>query len=137
MMNYNNMYGGYQQQPMYQQPSYNNYQQQQPVAQGTKYALYSEVTSMEDAKAYILAPNQSAYLEDKNANMLYYKRINNQGRYEMDVYKKVVQEEPKNEYVKTSDFELLKQSVDNLSNIIKKLDNRQFSGSKQQNRGNQ
>ena len=58
-------------------------------------------------------------------------------RYEMDVYKKVVQEEPKNEYVKTSDFELLKQSVDNLSNIIKKLDNRQFSGSKQQNRGNQ
>ena len=55
----------------------------------------------------------------------------------MDVYKKVVQEEPKNEYVKTSDFELLKQSVDNLSNIIKKLDNRQFSGSKQQNRGNQ
>ena len=134
MMNYNNMYGGYQQQPMYQQPNYaNNYQQQQPVAQGTKYALYSEVTSMEDAKAYILAPNQSAYLEDKNANMLYYKRINNQGRYEMDVYKK---EEPKNEYVKTSDFELLKQSVDNLSNIIKKLDNRQFSGSKQQNRGN-
>ena len=52
MMNYNNMYGGYQQQPMYQQPSYNNYQQQ-PVSQGTKYALYSEVTSMEDAKAYI------------------------------------------------------------------------------------
>lgn len=139
-MNYNS-YGynpQFNSQPLYQQPQQPNYNAfQQPMMQAqpsnVKYTLYAEVNGLEDAKAYILAPKQSAYLEDRNANMLYFKRANDQGRYEMDVYQKVVQQEPKSEYVKTSDFETLRASVDNLTEIIKKLENRQFSGSKQQN----
>lgn len=111
---YGNPYGGNNfYQPAY--PSYSN-QYQQPAKPSVIFAL---VNGIDDAKAYILQPNQTAYLKDNNSTFLYEKRADQQGRYTLETYD-LVKLDKNEDYAKKSDFEALKLEVNRLSELLNK-----------------
>lgn len=111
---YGNLYGGNNfYQPAY--PSYNN-QYQQPTKSSVIFAF---VNGLDDAKAYILQPNQTAYLKDNNSTFLYEKRADQQGRYTLETYD-LVKLDKNEDYAKKSDFEALKLEVNRLSELLNK-----------------
>lgn len=92
MANYNpymTNYGGYYPQSSYQQPTYNyGYQAQPQVTQQTQpmFMQLTFVNGLDEAKAYIVAPNSSIYLRDNNSNKLYIKSCDNTGRSSLEEY---------------------------------------------------
>ena len=99
-------------------PNYQNqYQQARP----------NIIFSIDDAKAYILQPNQTAYLKDNNSTFLYEKRADQQGRYTLETYD-LVKLDKNEDYAKKSDFEALKLEVNRISELLAK--NQQVGGSK-------
>lgn len=92
MPNYNNPYinnyGGYYPQQNYTQPNYNYGYQQQVTQQQTQptFMQLTFVNSLDEAKAYIVAPNTSIYLRDNNSNKLYIKSCDNTGRSSIEEY---------------------------------------------------
>lgn len=110
---YGNPYGNNFYQPAY--PSYSN-QYQQPAKPSVIFAL---VNGIDDAKAYILQPNQTAYLKDNNSTFLYEKRADQQGRYTLETYD-LVKLDKNEDYAKKSDFEALKLEVNRLSELLNK-----------------
>lgn len=111
---YGNPYGG----NNFYQPAYPNYsnQYQQPAKPSVIFAL---VNGIDDAKAYILQPNQTAYLKDNNSTFLYEKRADQQGRYTLETYD-LVKLDKNEDYAKKSDFEALKLEVNRLSELLNK-----------------
>lgn len=80
--NYNSYgYGGY-----YPQGNTYNHHYQQQVAQQPNFLQLTFVNSLEEAKAYIVAPNTSIYLRDNNSNKLYIKSCDNTGRSMLEEY---------------------------------------------------
>lgn len=114
---YGNPYGGNNFYPNYQ----NQYQQARPNI------IFSFVNGIDDAKAYILQPNQTAYLKDNNSTFLYEKRADQQGRYTLETYD-LVKLDKNEDYAKKSDFEALKLEVNRISELLAK--NQQAGGSK-------
>ena len=92
-MNYNNPYNQYPyinnnygyQQPTYQptyQPQYQN-QYQQPQQ---SYIPLTFVSGIEGAKAFIVAPNQVVFLKDSDSDLIFQKKADAQGKYEMKAF---------------------------------------------------
>jgi hypothetical protein len=126
MPNYNNPYlnnyGGYYPQNNYTQPNYNyGYQQQMTpqMSQQTQqmFMQLTFVNGLDEAKAYIVAPNSSIYLRDNNTNKLYIKSCDNTGRSSLEEYNLVKSTEKTsnlsenidyNQFVTTSVFQSMK-----------------------------
>ena len=62
---------------------YNNYN---PYGQQFPYIPLTFVNGIEGAKAYIVAPNQTVYLRDSDADIIYIKTADPQGRYMLKAY---------------------------------------------------
>lgn len=93
---YSANYGGYQ--PQAQYPQNYNYQQQVPQAQypqnvqaqqqvQTNYLPLTFVNGIEGAKAFIVSPNQVIYLKDSDSDILFEKKADNQGKYELNAFR--------------------------------------------------
>lgn len=127
MPNYNNPYmnnySGYYPQNNYTQPTYNyGYQSQmQPQMtqqpQQTTFMQLTFINGLDEAKAYIVAPNSSIYLRDNNSNKLYIKSCDNTGRSSLEEYNLVKATENTsnsnekvdyNQFVTTSVFQSMK-----------------------------
>lgn len=65
---------------------YNNYN---PYGQQYPYVPLTFVNGIEGAKAYIVAPNQTVYLRDSDADIIYIKTADPQGRYMLKAYNMV------------------------------------------------
>lgn len=74
----------------YQQYNYNQYTQQQ-----TNYLPLTFISGIEGAKAFIVAPNQTVYLRDSDAEIIYIKTADSQGRYNLKAYNLVPVEQSK------------------------------------------
>ena len=68
---------------------YNYYVQNYP------YIPLTFVNGIEGAKAHIVAPNQTIYLRDNDAEIIYIKTADAQGRYSLKAYNLVPVEQPK------------------------------------------
>lgn len=88
-MNYNNPYNQYPyinnnygyQQPTYQPQYQNQYQQPQQ-----NYIPLTFVSGIEGAKAFIVAPNQVVFLKDSDSDLIFQKKADAQGKYEMKAF---------------------------------------------------
>lgn len=109
---YGNPYGNNFYQPAY--PSYSN-QYQQPTKSSVIFAF---VNGLDDAKAYILQPNQTAYLKDNNSTFLYEKRADQQGRYTLETYD-LVKLDKNEDYAKKADLESLRLEFNKLAELFK------------------
>lgn len=128
-MQSNNAYQNYNN--LYNQPIANNIQ---PIQQVVPQVRFAYVNNFEDVKQYIVMPNDIAYLQDKNSNCLYIKKADQQGRYDIKAYElREINQSNNNEYVKTSDFNVLTQEVNNLSNLIQNFINGKENRPKMQN----
>lgn len=83
---YNNNYNSYGYGNYYPQTQSYNHPYQQQVAQQPSFLQLTFVNSLEEAKAYIVAPNTSIYLRDNNSNKLYIKSCDNTGRSMLEEY---------------------------------------------------
>lgn len=68
---------------------YNYYGQNYP------YIPLTFVNGIEGAKSYIVAPNQTVYLRDSDAEIIYIKTADSQGRYNLKAYNLVPVEQSK------------------------------------------
>ena len=68
---------------------YNYYGQNYP------YIPLTFVNGIEGAKSYIVAPNQTVYLRDSDADIIYIKTADSQGRYNLKAYNLVPVEQSK------------------------------------------
>lgn len=171
MPNYNNNYYGnnnytspytpytasYYQQPNYYQPQQqnafnsplnasnqmpqSNQQYQTPMQQ--VYLPLTFVTDYNEAKMFIVKPNQTVYLRDtNNKDIMYIKSVDSQGTTNLQVKKLVdydmnnaqqnkceqpISNEPKidmSEYVKKEEIKSLESKIEELNNIISNMDNK-------------
>lgn len=117
---YNNpYYGGYgnQYQPI-----------QQPVSYNTMQPNRSElvfINGIEEAKAYIVAPNKKVYLKDLTSNKLFEKRADAQGLYELKVYEvKEINQDAQSQFISKNELNDLESrfnsKIDRLSDLIQK-----------------
>lgn len=111
-MNYYNQYPtyqnyGYPQQNGYQQPRQNN--------------IFSLVNGLEEAKAFIVMPNQVAYLLDTNSNHFMIKTINDRGQYKIQDYILQEAQDQETSYVSKNEFLALQQQIAQLSQAVSSL----------------
>lgn len=148
------------QQPVYQQPQYQQSQvQQQPQQPQQQYFPFTFVNGIEGAKAFIVQPNQVYYLKDVDSNLLFEKKLDNQGKpiltaFEtkpiniQDIGKKPTQE-PKidlsdyvskrelNGYATIDDFSKLNLKLDNaLDRLSRQIDTLNARGGRNYNTNN-
>lgn len=89
---------------------YNYYGQQYP------YIPLTFVNGIEGAKSYIVAPNQTVYLRDSDADIIYIKTADPQGRYILKSYNLVPVEQTKPSEYATIDA--LKDLEERLTKLI-------------------
>lgn len=88
-MNYNNPYNQY---PYinnnygYQQPTYQPTYQPQYQQPQQSYIPLTFVSGIEGAKAFIVAPNQVVFLKDSDSDLIFQKKADAQGKYEMKAF---------------------------------------------------
>lgn len=137
----NSQYGNYpnynyQQQVQQQVPMQQNnvMQQQVPVqnSNGTKH-IFAFVNGVEDARAYIVGANCTAYLKDLNSNLLFEKRADNKSNYTMEIYELNKVNENNTEFVKQADFESLRTDLNKLSTSFENFLKSQKTSQKTQN----
>ena len=133
-MNYNN-YNGYQN--GYYNPYSQPYQNQKVNYPNNNYSFnqpqqminnkdFDYVNGIEEAKNYILNPNQLIYLKDKQSNLIFVKKADEQGRYILNAYElREVNQNKETEYVKKSDLLTLEEKINKLSAL---LENKNDSG---------
>ncbi len=127
----NNYYGNYgypynnYQMPYYNAGSSNNIMQKNmPNVNQPNYYVgnakeFDYVNGVEEAKNYILAPNQTVYLKDKQSNLFFEKKADEQGRYTIKAYElKEVNQNKDNDYVTKSDFTTLEEKINRLSALL-------------------
>lgn len=80
-----------------------------------QYIPLAFVSGIEGANAYIVAPNQTVYLRDSNADIMYIKSADLQGRYNMRAFKLVPIEQQSPTYVT---MDTLKELEERLTKLI-------------------
>lgn len=109
-----------------QAPQYNNQaMQQQPQQIQPQQQIQQQFIQMyfvggeDEAKRYIVMPNQIVYLKDINSNIIYEKKANNIGEYALKKYELKDLSAPTENtpvYALKSDLEALSSKVDKLLN---------------------
>lgn len=144
-MNYNyqnygyNNYPNYNQNQQYQNPqqmgqnlnSYNNYHQQMQQQQnntGSAKCDYVNVSNIEEAKAYLVHPNQCVVFNDTNNKLIYIKKSDFQGISKISVYQEINLDQPKQnnnvEYVSLNDFNAFKKEIESkINDCVQKTQN--------------
>lgn len=118
----NNIYGGYNQ-PYTPTPQYNNYQTQQQTQQQT-YIPLTFVNGEVGAKAFIMQPNSTIYMQDSDSDKLFIKKSDAQGKSIMRKFKLVeldendqiienkVQKDMSSNFISKEQLEALKQEFE-------------------------
>lgn len=141
-MNYNNYYNqGYGVNPYQQQPNYQ--QNYQPSYQANNkpttynYNMFNNnygfafVNGIEEAQTFIVNPNCTYFLRDKNSSMCFEKRADNQGRWTLKVYN-LVEQDTNSDFVKKDDLSAFQQNVnDKFNQIFNMLQQNKVSESKE------
>lgn len=123
-MNYNNYSnysnGYYNPYPQPYQSQKNNYMPNYnyPQQMGSN-KDFDYVNGIEEAKNYILSPNQLIFLKDKQSNLIFEKKADEQGRYVLKAYElKEVNQSKEGEFVKKSDLLTLEEKINRLSALL-------------------
>lgn len=127
----NNYYGNYgYPYSSYQTPYYNNVPNNNYMSKGMSNVNqqnayfgntkeFDYVNGVEEAKNYILSPNQLVYLKDKQSNLIFEKKADEQGRYVLKAYElKEVNQSKDNDYVTKSDFTALEEKINKLAALL-------------------
>lgn len=72
---------------------------------------FATVNGLEDAKSFIVMPNQTYWLKDNLSNLIYEKKTDSSGHYTMKSYE-LIEQNQENEFVKRSEFLELKQYIE-------------------------
>lgn len=102
----------------YQNYGYQNYTPQPKMSSN---ALFAFVNGVEEARAFIVSPNQIVYLLDNNSSHLFIKKADMQGRYLMEDYILTKAEQENTDFVKKSDFDALQQQILSLTQAVNGL----------------
>lgn len=139
MYNYNNnpyynTYGGYSQ-PYTPTPQYNSYQNQQQTQPQQTYIPLTFVNGEVGAKAFIMQPNSTIYMQDSDSDKLFIKKSDAQGKSTMRKFKLVeldendqiienkVQKDMSSNFISKEQLEALKQEFEGkLSELNAKFD---------------
>lgn len=139
MYNYNNNpyynnYGGYNQ-PYTPAPQYNNYQTQQQTQPQQTYIPLTFVNGEVGAKAFIMQPNSTIYMQDSDSDKLFIKKSDAQGKstmrkfklLELDENDQIIenknQKDMSSNFISKEQFEALKQEFEGkLSELAGKLE---------------
>jgi hypothetical protein len=139
MYNYNNnpyynTYGGYTQHYT-PTPQYNNYQTQQQTQPQQTYIPLTFVNGEVGAKAFIMQPNSTIYMQDSDSDKLFIKKSDAQGKSTMRKFKLVelddndqiienkVQKDMSSNFISKEQLEALKQEFEGkLSELNAKFD---------------
>lgn len=113
MQNYYNPYQG--------NYNYQNYPQQQINMPRQSTGVFNFVNGVEEARAYIVQANQTAYLLDNNSNHLFIKKADMNGRYIMEDFILTRAEQDNAEYVKKTDFVQLQAQITSLAQAVAEL----------------
>ncbi len=117
-MNYNNNYynpNGY---------GYNSYMSQQNYGyqqNNLSKTIFSFVNGIDEARAFIVSPMQTAYLMDNNSSHLFIKKADNMGKYIMEDYIVTKAEQETNNYVSKTDFANLQNQISQLTQVVNTL----------------
>lgn len=117
-MNYNNNYynpNGY---------GYNSYMPQQNYGyqqNNLSKTIFSFVNGIDEARAFIVSPMQTAYLMDNNSSHLFIKKADNTGKYIMEDYIVTKAEQETNNYVSKTDFANLQNQISQLTQVVNTL----------------
>lgn len=101
--------------------NYQNYPQQQMNMPRQSTGVFAFVNGVEEARAYIVQANQTAYLLDNNSNHLFIKKADMSGRYIMEDYILTRAEQDNAEYVKKTDFAQLQAQIASLTQAVAEL----------------
>ena len=131
----NNIYGGYSQ-PYTPAPQYNNYQTQQQTQPQQTYIPLTFVNGEVGAKAFIMQPNSTIYMQDSDSDKLFIKKSDAQGKSTMRKFKLVEldendqiienkgQKDMCSNFISKEQFNALKQEFEvKLSELTGKVDN--------------
>ena len=99
---------------------YQNYPQQMPMPRQAT-GVFAFVNGVEDARAYIVQANQTAYLLDNNSNHLFIKKADMNGRYIIEDYILTRAEQDGGDYVKKTDFIQLQAQITSLTQAVAEL----------------
>ena len=122
-MNYNNnyynpnAYNGY-----YNVPNQNNYNFQNNNLNKT---IFSFVNGIDEARAFIVSPNQVAYLMDNNSSHLFIKKADQTGRYMLEDYIVTKAEQENSNFASQKEINDIKTQLATLSNAVSQLINAQ------------
>ena len=100
----------------YYNPGYMNYYQ--PQQQARPNIGFSSVNGIDDAKAFIVGPNQTYWLKDNLSNVIFEKKADAQGRYSLEIYE-LVKQNQEQDYVRRSELNALQEQIKELANSIK------------------
>lgn len=101
--------------------NYQNYPQQQMNMPRPATGVFAFVNGVEDARAYIVQSNQTAYLLDNNSNHLFIKKADMNGRYVIEDYILTRAEQDGGDYVKKTDFVQLQSQIATLTQVVSEL----------------
>jgi hypothetical protein len=131
----NNIYGGYNQ-PYTPTPQYNNYQTQQQTQPQQTYIPLTFVNGEVGAKAFIMQPNSTIYMQDSDSDKMFIKKSDAQGKSTMRKFKLVeldendqiienkAQKDMSSNFISKEQFNALKQEFDSkLNELADKVDN--------------
>ena len=122
-MNYNNnyynpnAYNGY-----YNVPNQPNYNFQNNNLNKT---IFSFVNGIDEARAFIVSPNQVAYLMDNNSSHLFIKKADQTGRYMLEDYIVTKAEQENSNFASQKEINDIKNQLATLSNAVSQLINAQ------------
>lgn len=122
-MNYNNnyynpnAYSGYYN--VSNQPNY-NFQNN-----NLNKTIFSFVNGIDEARAFIVSPNQVAYLMDNNSSHLFIKKADQTGRYMLEDYIVTKAEQENSNFASQKEINDIKTQLATLSNAVSQLINAQ------------
>ena len=122
-MNYNNnyynpnAYNGH-----YNVPNQPNYNFQNNNLNKT---IFSFVNGIDEARAFIVSPNQVAYLMDNNSSHLFIKKADQTGRYMLEDYIVTKAEQENSNFASQKEINDIKTQLATLSNAVSQLINAQ------------
>ena len=112
-----NAYNGY-----YNVPNQPNYNFQNNNLNKT---IFSFVNGIDEARAFIVSPNQVAYLMDNNSSHLFIKKADQTGRYMLEDYIVTKAEQENSNFASQKEINDIKTQLATLSNAVSQLINAQ------------
>lgn len=119
-MNYNNNYYNPNAYGYYNNVPTQNYGYQNANSNVSK-VLFSFINGVDEARAFIVSPMQTAYLLDNNSSHLFIKRADNMGKYTIEDYILTKAEQENNTYVSKNDFSEMQKQINNLTSLVNSL----------------